>query len=100
MPILIALAIVFLLLALAAFRRQTPRDPLMGARGAEQPRMPLAPAAPIPPTPPSTSAVAEDLRARVMPLLARGQKINAIKLVRDETGMGLKQAKDYVESLE
>jgi ribosomal protein L7/L12 len=32
-------------------------------------------------------------------LLASGQKIQAIKLVRELTGIGLKEAKDYVESL-
>jgi ribosomal protein L7/L12 len=32
-------------------------------------------------------------------LLARGNKIEAIKRVRELTGMGLKEAKDYVESL-
>ena len=33
-------------------------------------------------------------------LLARGQKIEAIKLVQEHTGMGLKEAKDWVEGLE
>ena len=28
-----------------------------------------------------------------------GQKIEAIKLYREQTGVGLKEAKDYVESL-
>ena len=28
-----------------------------------------------------------------------GQKIQAIKLYREQTGAGLKEAKDYVESL-
>jgi ribosomal protein L7/L12 len=35
----------------------------------------------------------------VQSLVARGNKIQAIKLLRDLTGMGLKEAKDYVESL-
>jgi hypothetical protein len=30
--------------------------------------------------------------------LAQGKSINAIKIVRDATGMGLKEAKDLVES--
>ncbi|HEX4787373.1 MAG TPA: ribosomal protein L7/L12 [Actinospica sp.] len=33
-------------------------------------------------------------------LLARDKKIQAIKVYRDVTGVGLKQAKDYVEALE
>jgi ribosomal protein L7/L12 len=33
-------------------------------------------------------------------LLAKGQKIVAIKLVRERTGWGLKEAKDYVDELE
>jgi ribosomal protein L7/L12 len=31
-------------------------------------------------------------------LAAGGQKIHAIKVIRDQTGMGLRQAKDLVES--
>lgn len=38
-----------------------------------------------------------ETRARV--LVERDQKIHAIKLVRDATGMGLKEAKDWVEAL-
>lgn len=33
-------------------------------------------------------------------LLAEEKKIPAIKRLREETGMGLKEAKDYVENLE
>jgi ribosomal protein L7/L12 len=33
-------------------------------------------------------------------LLAAGKKIEAIKLARQQTGLGLKEAKDYVEALE
>ena len=32
-------------------------------------------------------------------LVNAGQKISAIKLYREQTGAGLKDAKDYVESL-
>jgi Ribosomal protein L7/L12 C-terminal domain len=41
----------------------------------------------------------QDLNPQVMELLNAGQKINAIKLYRKQTGVGLKEAKDYVESL-
>ena len=32
-------------------------------------------------------------------LLKRRSKIHAIKLVRDHTGLGLKEAKDYIDAL-
>jgi len=36
---------------------------------------------------------------KVMEFMKAGQKIEAIKLYREKTGVGLKEAKDYVESL-
>lgn len=48
------------------------------------------------PTMPPTPA----LKAKVRELLAAGKKIEAIKMVRDESGMGLKEAKEYVEAIE
>lgn len=36
---------------------------------------------------------------QVMQLLRSGNKIEAIKLVREKSGSGLKEAKDFVESL-
>jgi len=38
--------------------------------------------------------------AEVARELAKGRKIQAIKLVRERTGMGLKEAKDFVEDLD
>jgi large subunit ribosomal protein L7/L12 len=38
--------------------------------------------------------------AHLLVLLAAGQKIEAIKLYREHTGVGLKEAKDAVEALE
>jgi len=38
-------------------------------------------------------------RFQVVRLLHAGKLIEAIKLVRERTGMGLKEAKDYVERL-
>lgn len=35
----------------------------------------------------------------VINLMRQGKKIDAIKLYREETGVGLKEAKDFVESL-
>jgi ribosomal protein L7/L12 len=48
-------------------------------------------------TPPSF--VAGDLDDELRALVARGQTIEAIRRVRDTTGMGLKDAKDYVDQL-
>lgn len=36
---------------------------------------------------------------KIMALAKAGQKIQAIKLYREHTGVGLKEAKEYVESL-
>ena len=60
--------------------------------------LPILPGAPssVPPVP----VAARDMDSRVLILLGQHQKIEAIKLVRKETSMGLKEAKDYVEALE
>lgn len=39
----------------------------------------------------------DDLEAKVRDLLGRGRKIEAVKLVRDDTGWGLKRSKSFVE---
>lgn len=49
--------------------------------------------------PESEFGLPEDLEAAVLSLIERGQKIEAIKLYRERTGAGLKQAKEAVESL-
>jgi large subunit ribosomal protein L7/L12 len=43
-------------------------------------------------------APSHDDNAEAPALAASGQKIHAIKVVREQTGMGLRQAKDLVES--
>lgn len=48
-------------------------------------------------TPGSTSKEVND--DELMQLVSQGNKIEAIKLVRERTGAGLKEAKDYVEGL-
>lgn len=50
----------------------------------------------LPPPPPPTGDLETDLR----PLLEAGFKIDAIKLVRERTGCGLKEAKEQVEEFE
>ncbi len=41
----------------------------------------------------------DETKKSVLKLLESGNKIEAIKLVREESGSGLKEAKDFVESL-
>ena len=43
--------------------------------------------------------IEEELSPEVFQLLADGRKIEAIKLIREETGLGLKEAKDLAEAL-
>ncbi len=49
--------------------------------------------------PPTTAAIGPDHDDELRSLVAAGQQIEAIKLVRSLTGMGLKDAKDYVDRL-
>jgi len=41
----------------------------------------------------------EDVRTQVQDLLATRKKIAAIKLVREATGLGLKDARNFVEAM-
>jgi ribosomal protein L7/L12 len=43
--------------------------------------------------------VGEDFEPQLLSLLEQGQKIRAIKVYRERTGVGLKEAKDAVEAL-
>lgn len=61
-----------------------------------RPPTPSAPAAPFGGQSPVGSG---GVSAEVQDLMRRGQKIQAIKLLREQTGLGLKEAKDVVESL-
>jgi ribosomal protein L7/L12 len=49
--------------------------------------------------PPLTAAIGPDHQDEVRSLVAAGQQIEAIKMVRTLTGMGLKEATEYVERL-
>jgi ribosomal protein L7/L12 len=55
---------------------------------------------PIPVAEAAAPLATGELDAQVQALLAGGNKIGAIKLVRERTGLGLKEAKDYVDQLE
>jgi hypothetical protein len=54
----------------------------------------------VPPAPQLSSAADGLWQQQVRDLIAQQQKIEAIKLVRQQTGAGLKDAKDFVEALE
>ena len=56
------------------------------------------PAAPDDPTADRVSAPVDDAYAEARSLAAAGNKIHAIKIVREQGGMSLKAAKDLVES--
>ena len=49
--------------------------------------------------PPAGEPADSSLEAEVLALLEQGRKIQAIKLYRERTGAGLKEAKDAVEAL-
>ncbi len=97
-PVLIAIGVVFLLLLAFALRPSRGRDSLMGngqvpryRLGQTEPKVSLA--APVVALPP-------EVEQQVRALLAAGRKIEAIKLAREVTHLGLRDAKDLVESLE
>ncbi|MBV9108343.1 MAG: ribosomal protein L7/L12, partial [Gemmatimonadetes bacterium] len=48
---------------------------------------------------PPLRTVPPDVEAKARELMARGQTITAIKIVREASGMGLKEAKDWVEAV-
>lgn len=48
---------------------------------------------------PRPNGLSPDVAQQVQSLIAANRKIDAIKLVRESTGLGLKEAKDYVETL-
>jgi ribosomal protein L7/L12 len=59
-----------------------------------------APAAPRLPAEALATSLPPEVEEQVRALLAAGRKIDAIKLARDATHLGLKETKDLVESLE
>lgn len=55
---------------------------------------------PINPAQPSSFNAAKLDQAQIQLLLSQGKKLEAIKQVRLQTSLGLKEAKDYVEAIE
>ena len=93
--------IAFLVLLLLAFRRRP------GERDLIAPPRPGPPPPPPRATPPRAwpagaapiGDLAEEIHGEVQELVAAGRKIEAIKLVRASTGLGLAEAKDLVERM-
>jgi ribosomal protein L7/L12 len=48
---------------------------------------------------PSREPVDSSFEGQIISLLEQGQKIGAIKLYREKTGVGLKEAKDFIDAL-
>lgn len=88
-PVVIGAAVVMAVLILLLVRRGG------GGRGqdlmtAPRPMQPRIPVAGLPP----------QVETEVRALIAEQRMIEAIKRVREETGLGLKEAKDLVESID
>jgi hypothetical protein len=68
------------------------------------PSMPSAPAMPAAPLPglaaAGPSTLSSEALARIRDALGAGNKIQAIKIMREETGLGLAEAKHAVEAME
>ena len=43
--------------------------------------------------------IGDELKEELIKLVERNEKVKAIKKLKDATGMGLEEAKDYVDSL-
>ncbi len=48
---------------------------------------------------PSRDSVDPSFEGRILSLMKQGQKIAAIKFYREKTGVGLREAKDFIEAL-
>ena len=91
LPLLILAGLVFLVLLGMALRRRGRSDDLIAPpRPREQPVGVLAG---------QRLELSSETRVEVERLLANDQVINAIKLVREATGSGLKDAKDAVDEM-
>ena len=97
-PVLIAIGVAFLILLALALRSARGRDPLMG--GARAPAYRASSVAPRSPAEAPVTSLPPEVEEKVRALLSAGRKIDAIKLARDVTHLGLKETKDLVESLE
>ncbi len=80
-----------------ALRRGTPRQDLSGTPQMPSPKPATHTfAAALPPLDPAIDPAVSEAIAQA---LAQGHKIEAIKLLREATGLGLKESKDAVERM-
>ncbi|MBB3605135.1 large subunit ribosomal protein L7/L12 [Mycolicibacterium sp. BK556] len=56
--------------------------------------------APPAPTPAPAPAATGQVSSEVLQLARQGKKIQAIKVLREQTGLGLKESKDIVDALD
>lgn len=91
LPLLILAGLVFLVLLVMAMRPRGRSDDLMAV---PRPRV-----QPVAVRAGQKLELSSETRTEVERLLANDQVINAIKLVREATGSGLKDAKDAVDEM-
>ena len=91
LPLLILAGLVFLVLLVLAIRPRGRSDDLMAAPRSRVQRVAVQAGQKL--------ELPTETRVEVERLLADGQVINAIKLVRETTGSGLKDAKDTVDEM-
>lgn len=95
LPVLIPVVLAVLFCFAWLLRRRAGRDRLMGVA-------PLRPGRAIGagPVRVATMALSPEVEAQVRALLVANRKIEAIKVAREATGLGLKETKDFVEALQ
>ena len=101
-PVLAAIGVAFLVLILIAVRRRSSgRDDLMGPRRSslQSSARSSHPAQPHATPEPFASGLPPALELEARALLEQGKKLEAIKRVREETHVGLAEAKTMVERL-
>lgn len=87
LPILIAFAVLILIFVMPIFNRERTPTPIN-----------TPPAAP--PPPPKRPTIAEALHdAELLGYVDEGEKVHAIKRLRELTGAGLKESKDAIDQL-
>ena len=100
LPLLIIGGVIILALLLWALKRGGGGNELSAKQADIRPRERFrTPVVPVTLDRISKEDIPDDLRAELMHLLQRRSKIPAIKLVREHTGLGLKEAKDYIDAL-
>jgi large subunit ribosomal protein L7/L12 len=100
-PVLVAIGVILLVLLALALRPSRRRDPLLGGQPpAYRPVAPRDHRQARAPIGEGQAPLSPEVEAEVVALISAGRKIEAIKVVRDATRMGLQDSKDLVEALE